>query len=79
MSMIRHCDICGKEIDFGEDYQRVIPSNDNDETLDICPSCWVELVNTIRVKQRRREESKEADKMFADPWDPGMMVVQRRD
>ena len=79
MSLIRRCDICKKEIDFGEDYQRVIPSNDNDETFDICPSCWVELVNTIRVKQKRREETKEADKMFSEPWDPGMMVATRRD
>lgn len=79
MSMIRHCDICGKEIAFGEDYQRVIPGNGNDETLDICPSCWALLMHNIRAQQQRREEAKEADKIFSDPWDPGVMVVQRRD
>ena len=79
MSMIRRCDICKREIDFGEDYQRVMPGNGNDETLDICPSCWALLMHDIKAKIQRREETKEADKIFTDPWDPGMMVVQRRD
>ena len=79
MSMIRRCDICKREIDFGEDYQRVMPGNGNNETLDICPSCWTLLMHDIKAKIQRREETKEADKMFTDPWDPGMMVVQRRD
>lgn len=79
MSMIRRCDICKREIDFGEDYQRVMPGNGNDETLDICPSCWALLMHNIRAQQQRREEAKEADKVFSDPWDPGMTVATRRD
>lgn len=67
MSMIRRCDICKREIDFGEDYQRVMPGNGNDETLDICPSCWALLMHDIRAKQQRQEESKAADKIFLDP------------
>lgn len=77
MSLIRKCDICKKEIEFGEDYQRVIPGNDNDEAFDICPSCWTILIHDIRAKQQRREESKEAEKMFSDPWDnSGIMAFK---
>ncbi len=80
MSMIRRCDICKREIDFGEDYQKVMPGNGNDDPLDICPSCWTLLMHNIKAaQQQRREEAKEADKIFSDSWDPGMMVVQRRD
>lgn len=79
MIMIRRCDICKRKIDFGEDYQRVMPGNGNNETLDICPSCWTLLMHDIRAKQQRQEESKAADKIFSDPWDPGMIVATRRD
>ena len=79
MSLIRRCDICKREIEFGEDYQRVMPGNGNDETLDICPSCWALLIHNIKADIQRQEEAKEADKMFSEPWEPGMMVVQRRD
>lgn len=77
MSMIRRCDICEKEIAVGEDYERVMPGNGNDETLDICLSCWVLLMHNIKAaQQQRREETKESDKMFSDPWDPGVMAFK---
>lgn len=79
MSLIRRCDICKKEIEFGEDYQRVIPGNGNDETFDICPSCWALLMHDIKAKIQRQDAAKEADKIFSNPWDPGVMIATRRD
>lgn len=78
MSLIRRCDICNGDINDGTEIKQVRIHEDLN-IIDICPSCWVELVEAIKAKQRRREEAKEADKIFSHPWDPGMMVVQRRD
>lgn len=76
MSMIRHCDICEKEIAFGEDYERVMPGNGNDKTLDICPSCWALIMHNIKADIQRREKAKETNKMLSDPWDPGIMAFK---
>lgn len=88
MSLIRRCDICNRNIDDGVEFKHIntrvtagpVFRYNEDANLDICPSCWVLLMHNIKAaQQHRREEAKEIDKMFSDPWDPGMMVVTRRD
>lgn len=86
MSLIRRCDICNRDIDDGVEFKHIhtrvsiggLVDEEDPTNIDICPSCWALLVHDIKAKQQRREEAKEADKIFSSPWDPGMMIVQRR-
>lgn len=87
MSLIRRCDICKRDIEDGVEFKHVhtrviagpVYKDDEDTSFDICSSCWALLIHDIKAKQQRREEAKEADRIFSDPWDPGMMVATRRD
>ena len=87
MSLIRRCDICKREIEDGVEFKHIhtrtsqggLVDAEDPNNLDICPSCWALLMHNIRADIQRQEEAKEADKMFSDPWDPGMMVATRRE
>lgn len=84
MSLIRRCDICNRDIEDGVEFKHIntrvtagpVYKDNEDSTLDICPSCWALLMHNIRSQQQRREETKETDKIFSDPWDPGVMAFK---
>ena len=87
MSLIRRCDICKRKIEDGVEFKHIhtrtsqggLVYAEDPNNFDICPSCWALLVHDIKAKIQRREEAKETDKMFSEPWDPGVMVATRRE
>lgn len=90
MSLVRKCDICGKLINKGDICTQIekvsvctkendygVPFDEIEDTMDICQDCWGMLIDGIKAKLARKEISKDTDKIFSDPWDPG--VMKRRD